>query len=236
MSSIDPAAYDAISDAYAARLEATPIHTHYARPATLALIPEELSGRRALDAGCGNGWYARQLAARGARVTAIDASEAMLAHARERSPAAIEFRRADLGAALPFADAWFDLVVSALAIHYVRDYHALYAEFARVLRPGGKLVLSTHHVVSEVEHQKPADYFGTEIFEDEWPAIGKVRYWRRPLSGVLQPMLDAGLQLTSVVEPQPLASLQAIDAKLHDELATRPLFLLLAAEKRHQNF
>jgi SAM-dependent methyltransferase len=231
MNSIDPAAYDAIGDAYARRLEATPIHTHYARPATLALIPDDLAAQRALDAGCGDGWYARELAARGASVTAIDASEAMLAYARERSPSGIEFRRADLGAALPFTDGSFDLVLSALAIHYVRDYLALFAEFARVLRRGGRLVLSTHHVVSEIEVQKPADYFATEIFEDEWPAIGKVRYWRRPLSEVLQPMLDAGLYLTRVVEPQPLASLQTIDAKLHNDLVTRPLFLLLAAEK-----
>jgi SAM-dependent methyltransferase len=229
MNSIDPNAYDSIGDAYANKLEATPVHTHYARPATLALIPDQLAGQRVLDAGCGDGWYARQLAERGAAVTAIDGSEAMLAHARERSPATIDFRRADLGTSLPFADASFDLVLSALAIHYVRDYRTLFAEFARVLRPDGRLVISTHHVVSEVELQKPTDYFATEIFEDEWKAIGKVRYWRRPMSEVLQPMIDAGFALERIVEPRPVASLQAIDAALYHELSTKPLFLLVSA-------
>jgi ubiquinone/menaquinone biosynthesis C-methylase UbiE len=232
MSCIDPASYDAIGDAYTAHVEATPVHTHYARPATLALIPADLTGQHVLDAGCGDGWYAAQLAARGARVVAIDGSEAMLAHARRRVGDAIEFRRVELGLPLPFADTSFDLVLSALAIHYVRDYETLFAEFARVLRSGGRLVLSTHHVVSEVEFQKPSDYFATEIFEDEWPKVGKVRYWRRPLSSVLQPMLDAGFAFERFVEPQPLPALQTVDPKLYQHLSTKPQFLFLVAVRR----
>jgi SAM-dependent methyltransferase len=231
MHSIDPAAYDAIGNAYAAHVEATPVHTHYARPATLAMFDADLTGQRALDAGCGEGWYAGELAARGATVTAIDASETMLAHARRRATYPIEFRRAELGTTLPFADGEFDLILSALAIHYVRDYGRVFAEFARLLRPGGQLVVSTHHVVSEVEVQKPADYFATETFEDEWPGVGKVRFWRRPLSGVLQPLLDAGLVLTRIVEPQPLPSLRALDEALHERLTRRPLFLFLGAAR-----
>ncbi|GIL39260.1 class I SAM-dependent methyltransferase [Roseiterribacter gracilis] len=231
MTGIDPSSYDQFGDAYANKLEATPIHTHYARPATLALIGDDLAGQRVLDAGCGDGWYARQLAGRGADVTAIDGSDAMLAHARARSPATIQFQRADLGSALPFADASFDLVLSALAIHYMRDYRALFGEFARVLRVGGKLVITTHHVVSEVTTQNPADYFATEIFEDQWPGVGKVQYWRRPLSDVLQPLLDSGFAFEQIVEPQPLPSLQEINPTLYHELSTRPQFLFLRATR-----
>ena len=75
--------YDAVADAYAAGVDSAPYNALYERPAMLDLLPP-LPGTRVLDAGCGPGWYAAELASRGALVTAIDASAAMIGHARER--------------------------------------------------------------------------------------------------------------------------------------------------------
>ena len=69
--------YGDIADAYAARVDSRPHNALYERPAMLDLLPP-LPGTRVLDAGCGPGWYAAELASRGALVTAIDASAAMI--------------------------------------------------------------------------------------------------------------------------------------------------------------
>jgi len=110
------------------------------------IIDEVLDGLpvgAALDAACGTGRLTARLAARGFSVTGVDASAAMLESARERIPAG-EFSvgRVD---ALPVADRAVDLVTTALALSHVPDLRPAYAEFARVLRPGGDLVVSDVH-------------------------------------------------------------------------------------------
>jgi ubiquinone/menaquinone biosynthesis C-methylase UbiE len=97
----------------------------------------------ALDAACGTGRYASYLAARGHRVLGVDGSPEMLDRARVRVPHAT-FVRGDLHR-LPLADGAVDLVVCALALVHVRALAAVMAEFARVLRPGGHLVISDVH-------------------------------------------------------------------------------------------
>jgi SAM-dependent methyltransferase len=97
-------------------------------------------GTRVLDVATGPGWVAAQAAERGASVVGIDIAEAMIAQARRAHPG-LAFRRADAHE-LPFADASFDAVVGNLVVmHLARPERAM-AEFARVLRPGGGLVLT----------------------------------------------------------------------------------------------
>jgi SAM-dependent methyltransferase len=97
-----------------------------------------------LDAACGTGRYAAYLAARGHRVVGVDSSLEMLDRARVRVPRA-EFRRGDLNR-LPLPDDAVDLVVCGLALAHAPALEPVMAELARVLRPGGHLVISdTHH-------------------------------------------------------------------------------------------
>jgi SAM-dependent methyltransferase len=115
-------------------------------PATLALLGD-VSGKDVLDAACGTGRYAVQLAQAGARVCGLDPSPEMLARARCKCDAAgtaVAWREGELYA-LPYADASFDAAVCALALCHVPDLRKAVAELARVLRPGGKLVLSDFH-------------------------------------------------------------------------------------------
>ena len=86
------------------------------------------------------------LYAPGVRLTAVDLSPAMLRHARARAAGLgreVTFQEAD-ATDLPFADASFDTVVSTLALCAVHDRDAAIAEFVRVLRPGGLLLLVDH--------------------------------------------------------------------------------------------
>jgi demethylmenaquinone methyltransferase/2-methoxy-6-polyprenyl-1,4-benzoquinol methylase len=97
-------------------------------------------GERVLDVACGTGDLAGRLAARGARVTALDLTPAMLGLARQRPGAdAIRWIAGDIGA-LPFADASFDAVTGGYALRNVPDLDCALRELARVLAPGGRLL------------------------------------------------------------------------------------------------
>jgi SAM-dependent methyltransferase len=87
-----------------------------------------------------------RLAAAGARVTALDFSEGMLAEARAKPGAnAIRFLRYDLHQPLlDFANS-FDVAVSGLVLEHIRDLRRFFAEVARVLRPSGRAVISAMH-------------------------------------------------------------------------------------------
>jgi SAM-dependent methyltransferase len=100
----------------------------------------------ALDAACGTGRHAEHLAARGHRVTGVDSSPDMLARARLRQVPA-RFLLGNMHQ-LPLRDGCMDLVVCALALVHVPALAPVMAEFARVLRPGGHLVISDIHVIS----------------------------------------------------------------------------------------
>lgn len=117
-----------------------------------ALVRAQLPCAAFLDAGCGDGRYLRALESElPARVAGVDISERILQTARACVPRA-ELRQANLES-LPFGDGDFDLVLSSQVIEHVLDAGAAAAELARVLRPGGVLVLSTdnaHNLVTRV--------------------------------------------------------------------------------------
>jgi len=101
------------------------------------------TGRRILDVGCGDGVLAVGLARRGANVVGVDVSSDMLAAARSRAlgegqNVTFDEARAE---ALPFATGAFDTVVAVTVLCFVADASAGLTEMARVLRPGGLLVV-----------------------------------------------------------------------------------------------
>ena len=97
-----------------------------------------------LDAACGEGYGSALLAQSGARVTGVDISEQAIEHARHRYGHldGIDFHVADC-TALPFGDAEFDRVVSFETLEHLQEHDMLLAEFRRVLKPGGFLILSS---------------------------------------------------------------------------------------------
>src|SRR5215475_12520334 len=99
---------------------------------------------RELSAACGGQCLQRPL-----RPAGSAASPVMVALARQRTAGRVRIDQAVLGEPLPYPDGAFDLVVCALAIHYARDRAAAFAEFCRVLRPGGAAVVSTQHPVMD---------------------------------------------------------------------------------------
>jgi 2-polyprenyl-3-methyl-5-hydroxy-6-metoxy-1,4-benzoquinol methylase len=111
----------------------------------LGLLEGETPGR-VLDVGCAAGEFAALLATRGWRVHGADNEPALVDAARARG---VDARVVDLDRApLPWPDGAFDTVVAAEVIEHVIDTDHLLAEIARMLRPGGVLVVTTPNLAS----------------------------------------------------------------------------------------
>jgi SAM-dependent methyltransferase len=231
------AAYDRLAEAYAARVETKAHNAFYERPAMLALLPA-VAGKRVLDAGCGPGAYAARLVELGAEVVGLDASPKMIELAERRLQGRARFIEADLGQPLDFLESGsFDVVLSALALDYVRDWQATFKEFFRVLSESGHLVFSAGHPFDEFyDHHPAGNYFDTERVDMEfnWPAFGvrvRLPYYRRPLSAMMEPLFAAGFTLERLVEPRPLPEFAAEDPADYAKLMRQPGFICFRARK-----
>ncbi|WP_159712046.1 class I SAM-dependent methyltransferase [Geminicoccus flavidas] len=146
---------------------------------------------RVLDAGCGTGRHAAWLAARGHQVVGVDGSPAMLAKAQAKLPGC-RFKRGDL-AALPVPDASVDAALCALALVHVADLRPALREFARVVRPGGQVVISdVHPVLVQLGWQAK--------FRTAEGKAGFMRLNRHLAADYAAAALDAGLQLSGLYE------------------------------------
>jgi ubiquinone/menaquinone biosynthesis C-methylase UbiE len=99
-------------------------------------------GDRVLDLGCGEGAFTQTLDDAASSVVGVDVARAALERARRRHPK-LDFRLARIAEPLPFDDCVFDLVWASEVIEHVADTAAWLSELRRVLRPGGRLLLTT---------------------------------------------------------------------------------------------
>ncbi|WP_461084011.1 class I SAM-dependent methyltransferase [Streptomyces deserti] len=117
------------------------------------LLNKVKAGQRVLDMGCGTGRFTVPMAERGAQVTGLDLSRAMLDVLGGKLAARglhAELREGDM-AALPFPDESFDVVTSMLALMHIplQDRPKVFAEVRRVLRPGGRMLLGVKNSLIE---------------------------------------------------------------------------------------
>lgn len=165
---------------------------HIEEPAVHGLI-DPLPLGTALDAACGTGRHTRYLRARGHRVIGVDATPEMLAVARQAVPDT-DFRLGDL-TALPVETGSVDLVVCALALSHCQDIAQPVAELARVLRPGGHLVISDFHPFQLL-------LGGNAFFLDDKGRAGFVRSFAHTCDEYFAAFTANGLQVTRCLEPR----------------------------------
>jgi SAM-dependent methyltransferase len=130
--------YDRSVDGYLRILDPTLQPAHR----LLVELASVRAGDQVLDLCCGTGAIARVAFDRGATVTGIDVSEAMVDAAGANSSSSVRFEVADAGA-LPYSDAGFDAVLCGFALSHLPDVRAALGEVWRVLRSGGRFVESS---------------------------------------------------------------------------------------------
>ncbi len=195
-------------------------------PGLFALLGELPRGTRVLDLGCGNGYLARRLAGRGARVVGVDLSDELIeaARARERAePLGIDYHRASAAALPMLADGSFDAAFANMSLMDIAPAAAAVREVARLLRSGGRFVFSISHPCFDVDRRSsfvpepgpgaPTVYRKVTAYRVphsdlyDWPLpdgrTARTVGYHRPLSWYFRELRDAGFVVTGLGEPAP---------------------------------
>jgi SAM-dependent methyltransferase len=211
------------------------------RGAFFDLVPSPKG--RTLEIGCGEGRVTRDLAARGHRVTALDASPTLLRAAVERDPDG-EYV---LGTAeaLPFPDATFGLVVAYNVLIDVDDMPAAVREAARVLAPGGALTICVPHPMADAGRWANDGADAPFVIEGDYLAARPISETMErgglemtfdgmtfPLEGYARALEAASLTIEAIREPAATGAL-ANSAERESSARWRriPMFLMLRARK-----
>jgi malonyl-CoA O-methyltransferase len=145
-----------------------------------------------LDLGCGTGRHTQALVQAGASVTALDQSPEMMALARRKvQDHPVQWLLHALPAPLPLPDGAFALVVAGLVVEHVADLPALLQEAARVLRPGGRLILSALHPERTAGGQR------ARFIDPETGVRRPITTYHRVIADYLSAASAAGLALVS---------------------------------------
>jgi SAM-dependent methyltransferase len=211
---------------------------HY-RSAFFALVPR--AGSATLEVGCGEGRVARDLAARGHRITGVDAAPTLL-HAAAAAHAEGRYVVAD-AADLPFEDSSFDLVVAYNSLMDVQDMPRAIGEAARVLRPDGHLCACVTHPLADAGRFAAAEgdapfviegsYLESRRFEERFERAGlemTFRGWSYPLEAYSRALEAADLRIEALREP----AMPAEEAERHPEeqgWRRLPMFLMFRARR-----
>jgi 2-polyprenyl-3-methyl-5-hydroxy-6-metoxy-1,4-benzoquinol methylase len=224
--------YERFAGDYLLHARDSAYNAYYDRPAVLEALGS-VRGLRVLDAGCGPGLLAKDLVSRGAaHVLGIDASPAMVDLATHDVAGPVEFRVHDLAEQLWWLDdGSFDVAVMALVIHHLDDRVATLTEIARVLRPDGCLVVSTHHPLGDWLRQG-GSYFAVEKISETWGRGWQVAYWRQPLAVTCGEFAAAGFLIEALHEPEPSEELRRRYPDEAKKLAAEPGFIVFRLLKR----
>lgn len=209
----------------------------------------DVSAKRALDLGCGQGWFSRQLALRGATVTAVDMSGGQIANARRHeveAPLGIAYHQLD---ARLIPERWpeesFDLVSACMVLQDSPDAGEILAAARRVLTPTGRMAFSiVHPIAANPVYTWARDdtgakgamcinhYFETGPFVINWTMERLTKHWSTPawhltLTDWSQLIAAAGFTISLLDEPRATAEQVAHNPKL--ESASRLPFSLIFA-------
>lgn len=209
----------------------------------LQKILPDFQNKKVLDLGCGYGWHCKYAADNGASyVLGTDISQKMLMAAKEKNSADnIVYQRSAMED-LSFPDKTFDIVLSSLAFHYVKDFQQLVHEISKWIKQDGEFIFSAEHPVftsygtqdwyydekGNILHFPVDNYY----YEGEREAVflgEKVIKYHRTLTTYLDTLLQNGFTLQHIIEPKPPKDMLNIEG-MKDEMR-RPMMLLVSARK-----
>lgn len=210
----------------------------------LQKILPDFAGKRVLDLGCGYGWHCKYAADQNADyVLGTDISKKMLQTAREINTAPqIEYLCTAMED-LDFPEHTFDVVLSSLAFHYIKDFEPLVKNIFRWMKQGGTFVFSVEHPVftsygtqdwyydenGKILHFPVDNYY----YEGKREAVflgEKVIKYHRTMTTYLNTLLQNGFEIRHIIEPQPPEEMMEVEG-MKDEMR-RPMMLLVSATKK----
>lgn len=208
-----------------------------------ALLPS-FEDKALLDLGCGYGWHCIYAVEQGAKaVVGVDISTKMLEVAKTKTSSdKVEYICSAMED-ISFQNDSFDIVLSSLALHYVKDYDVIVKKTHSILKKGGTFIFSVEHPIftsygtqdwiydekGQILHFPVDRYF----FENEREAnfLGeKVVKFHRTMTTYLNTLLENGFKINAIVEPQPTKQMLENISEMKDELR-RPMMLIVSAEK-----
>ncbi|GGC96758.1 class I SAM-dependent methyltransferase [Enterococcus wangshanyuanii] len=207
------------------------------------LLPD-FSGKTVLDLGCGYGWHCRYAVAQGAeKVIGIDLSEKMINKAEEMTTSSkITYQLMGMEE-IEGLNERFDIIISSLALHYVRSFDDIAKKVNQCLNPDGYFIFSAEHPIFTAQGAEdwiydqngqpiywPVDrYFDESIRETTFLGETVMKY-HKTLTTYLDGLLTNGFRITRVVEPMPAPEMLEASADMRNELR-RPMMLLVSAQK-----
>jgi SAM-dependent methyltransferase len=211
--------------------------------ATFRALLRDLRDRRVLDLGCGFGWHCRYASQQGARtVVGVDLSEKMLERARAMTQDAsgIEYRQCAIED-IDFLSNEFDIVISSLALHYVKQFDLVCRKVHDCLVPSGEFLFSVEHPIFTALPTQDWYYGSTgerlhwpiDNYQNEGPRLTNwltknVIKYHRTLATYVNTLIESGFGITRLEEPKPAPELTDPDEQ---DQTRRPPFLVIAAVK-----
>lgn len=214
-------------------------------PALFSLLPD-LKDKTILDLGCGAGSHCFEFAKHGAKkIVGVDISKKMLEVAeRENSHPNITYLNLPMENLSELSEK-FDLVVSSLALHYVKDFENLIKDVFQLLTPNGFFVFSQEHPLTSCfsgngsrwtkdENGKKlfaniSNYSTDGLRESSWFVDG-VKKYHRTFSSIVNTLVQNGFNIEKMIEPIPSTEMIENYPEYKD-LLHKPDFLIIKAQK-----
>ncbi len=226
--------YDKLAKSYNEKIDTKPHNAYYDRPAVQSLVPD-VENKTVLDAGCGTGVYLEWLIKKGAKAYGFDASDKMLEFARTRVGDKAELYKGCFEDEFTFLENnFFDGIISALAITYVKDLESLFTKFNKVLKNGAWFVFSTEHPFFRYTYFDIDNYFNTKKVETTWSGFDKeviMPSYYHSLSSITEALSKSGFVIENIVEPKPTREFEKANKKGYEDLMKFPLFICFKAVK-----
>lgn len=208
------------------------------------MLPD-FQGKRVLDLGCGFGWHCRYAVENGARsVVGIDISQKMVSEARKKTGSGnVQYICMPIEDCT-FADDSFDVVISSLALHYLKSFEEVVRTVRKCLVCGGEFVFSVEHPIFTAEGSQtwcydqegtpvhwPVDHYFTEGVRSAHFLGEDIIKYHTTLTTYIGDLIKGGFEITGLVEPKPDEHLLQTLPTMVDELR-RPMMLLVSSRKR----
>lgn len=210
---------------------------------TLKGMLPDFKGKRMLDLGCGYGWHSIYAMENGASsVVGIDISQNMLKVAKEKTHfSEVEYICGAIED-IDLKEESFDIVLSSLAFHYIKDYKELIEKINKVLKPNGILIFTVEHPVFTAygtqdwyyDNNKEILHFPVDNYYYEGKRIANflgedVVKYHRTITTYLNTLLINNFNINQIIEPQPSEEMLDI-LGMKDEMR-RPMMLIISAIK-----